>query len=104
MHGKRVQVVYKQHYMESPSSDVARPLPGLATSSVRRDATSGSHRSVWLQVGDVENPQGAQIHQSGQGDSREISNHSSTLFESAGRPSNFFWGPQQGNKLILWES
>ena len=26
------------------------------------------------------------------------------FFESAGRPSQPFWGPQQGNKLVLWES
>jgi hypothetical protein len=26
------------------------------------------------------------------------------FFERAGRPSNFFWEPLQGNKVILWES
>jgi len=26
------------------------------------------------------------------------------FFASAGRPSQPFWGPQQGNKLVLWES
>jgi hypothetical protein len=26
------------------------------------------------------------------------------FFSSAGRPSQPFWGPQQGNKLVLWES
>jgi hypothetical protein len=26
------------------------------------------------------------------------------FFESAGRPSKPFWGPQQGSKVILWES
>jgi hypothetical protein len=26
------------------------------------------------------------------------------FFESAGRPSKPFWGPQQGNRVILWES
>jgi hypothetical protein len=26
------------------------------------------------------------------------------FFDSAGRPSQLFWGPQQGNKLALWES
>jgi hypothetical protein len=25
-------------------------------------------------------------------------------FENAGRPSESFWGQQQGNKLVLWES
>jgi hypothetical protein len=26
------------------------------------------------------------------------------FFESAGRPSKPVWGPQQGNKFVLWES
>jgi hypothetical protein len=26
------------------------------------------------------------------------------FFDSAGRPPQPFWGPQQGNKLVLWES
>jgi hypothetical protein len=26
------------------------------------------------------------------------------FFSSAGRPSQPFWGPQQDNKLVLWES
>ena len=26
------------------------------------------------------------------------------IFESAGRPSKPFWGPQQGNRVILWEN
>jgi hypothetical protein len=26
------------------------------------------------------------------------------FFDSAGRPSHPFWGPKQGNKLVLWES
>ena len=26
------------------------------------------------------------------------------FFEGAGRPSRSFWGPQQGRKVILWES
>jgi hypothetical protein len=31
MRGKRVKVVNKQHYMESPPNYLARPLPGLTT-------------------------------------------------------------------------
>jgi len=26
------------------------------------------------------------------------------FFEGAGRPSKSFWGPQQGRRVILWES
>ena len=44
---------------------------------------------MWLRFGDVENPQ---IHQSGQGDGRGISNHISTFLEKVGEGDPFFFG------------
>jgi hypothetical protein len=34
----------------------------------------------------------------------ELAVSAAPCFASAGRPSQPFWGPQQGNKLVLWES
>jgi hypothetical protein len=34
----------------------------------------------------------------------ELAVTAAPFFASVGRPSQPFWGPQQGNKLVLWES
>ena len=46
----------------------------------------------------------AKINLSGKCGRRRIDNHGIAVFEGAGRPSKPFWGPQQGRRVILWES
>jgi hypothetical protein len=59
---------------------------------------------VWLQVADVAILRVLQSINAAKVVAGESTVTAAPFFESAGRPSKRLWGPQQGNKLIWWES
>jgi hypothetical protein len=90
--------------MESPTCSVARyPLDLLRsilkeTQNQDRIEAGGYRSPTWRILRALKAVNEAKVAVG------ELAVTAAPFFASAGRPSQPFWGPQQSNKLVLWES
>ena len=96
MHGKRLPVDSKQYYMEPPSDDVVSAAPRFVESDLLE--ASGYRSPTWCILRALKSIFQANVVVG------ESTITAAPFFACAGRPSKSFWGPQQGRRVILWES
>jgi hypothetical protein len=105
VHGKRLPMDHQQHDVEPSPNDVASTAPRFIetntcgnTSPEYSRGPSGYRFPTWRILRALQSITEANVVIG------ESTITGAPFFEGAGRPSKSYWGPQQGRKVILWES